>query len=75
MAMSLTVDQDRLLAYFDYPAEHRKHLRTTNPIESTFATVRLREGVTKGGLADRRAHDGVQAATSRRRALAPHRRR
>ncbi len=39
----------RLLAYFDYPAEHWKHLRTTNPIESTFATVRLREGVTKGG--------------------------
>ena len=37
-----------LLAYFDYPAEHWKHLRTTNPIESTFATVRLREGVTKG---------------------------
>jgi transposase-like protein len=45
---SLTVDQNRLLAYFDYPAEHWKHLRTTNPIESTFATVRLREGVTKG---------------------------
>ena len=45
---SLTVDQDRLLAFFDYPAEHWKHLRTTNPIESTFATVRLREGVTKG---------------------------
>ena len=45
---SLTVDQDRLLAYFEYPAEHWKHLRTTNPIESTFATVRLREGVTRG---------------------------
>ena len=45
---SLTVDQDRLLAYFDYPAEHWKHLRTTNPIESTFSTVRAREGVTKG---------------------------
>jgi putative transposase len=45
---ALTVDQGRLLAYFDYPAEHWKHLRTTNPIESTFATVRLREGVTKG---------------------------
>ena len=45
---SLTVDQHRLLAYFDYPAAHWKHLRTTNPIESTFATVRLREGVTKG---------------------------
>ena len=36
-----------MLAYFDYPAEHWKHLRTTNPIGSTFATVRLREGVTK----------------------------
>jgi putative transposase len=45
---SLTVDRDRLLAYFEYPADHWKHLRTTNPIESTFATVRLREGVTKG---------------------------
>lgn len=48
---SLTVDQDhqdRALAYFDYPAAHWQHLRTTNPIESTFATVRLREGVTKG---------------------------
>ncbi|MBI4519978.1 MAG: transposase, partial [Gemmatimonadetes bacterium] len=44
---SLTGDQERLLAYFDYPAEHWKHLRTTSPIESTFATVRLREGVTK----------------------------
>src|SRR5437667_5975678 len=45
---SLTVDQDRLLAYFDYPAEHWKHLRTTNPIESTVAPVRLRQGLTKG---------------------------
>ena len=45
---ALTIDQTRLLAYFDYPAEHWKHLRTTNPIESTFATVWLREGVTKG---------------------------
>ena len=48
---SLTTDQAPLLTYFAYPAEHCKHLRTTNPtnpIESTFATVRLREGVTKG---------------------------
>jgi transposase-like protein len=37
-----------LLTLFDYPAEQGKHLRTTNPIESTFATVRLRERVTKG---------------------------
>jgi transposase-like protein len=45
---SLTTDQARLLTHFDYPAEHWKHLRSTNPIESTFATVRLRERVTKG---------------------------
>jgi putative transposase len=44
----LTKDQDALLAFFDFPAEHWKHLRTTNPIESTFATVRLRTRVTKG---------------------------
>jgi len=37
-----------LLAFYDYPAEHWIHLRTTNPIESTFATVRLWQRVTKG---------------------------
>ncbi|MGW4822005.1 IS256 family transposase [Streptomyces sp. NPDC004227] len=41
-------DQNVLLAFYDYPAEHWIHLRTTNPIESTFATVRLRTKVTKG---------------------------
>ncbi len=41
-------DQDVLLAFYDYPAEHWIHLRTTNPIESTFATVRLRTKVTRG---------------------------
>ena len=41
-------DLDVLLAFFDFPAEHWIHLRTTNPIESTFATVRLRQRVTKG---------------------------
>jgi transposase-like protein len=41
-------DEDELLAFYDYPAEHWVHLRTTNPIESTFATVRLRTKVTKG---------------------------
>jgi transposase-like protein len=41
-------DEDVLLAFYDYPAEHRVHLRTTNPIESTFATVRHRTKVTKG---------------------------
>jgi len=44
----VTEDQDELLAFYDYPAEHWVHLRTTNPIESTFATVRLRTKVTKG---------------------------
>ncbi|MEU2427079.1 IS256 family transposase [Streptomyces sp. NPDC007851] len=44
----ITNDQEVLLEFFDYPAEHWIHLRTTNPIESTFATVRLRTKVTKG---------------------------
>lgn len=39
---------DRLLTFFDYPAEHWKHLRTSNVVESPFATVRLRQRVTKG---------------------------
>jgi len=47
-AAKITEDEDELLAFYDYPAEHRVHLRTTNPIESTFATVRLRTKVTKG---------------------------
>ena len=37
-----------LLAFYDYPAEHWIHLRTTNPIESTFSTLRLRTRVTRG---------------------------
>ena len=41
-------DDDVLLEFYRYPAEHWIHLRTTNPIESTFATVRLRTKVTKG---------------------------
>jgi transposase-like protein len=44
----LTEDRDALLAFYDFPAEHWIHLRTTNPIESTFATVRLRHRRTKG---------------------------
>jgi transposase-like protein len=44
----ITDDLDVLQAFYDYPAEHSIHLRTTNPIESTFATVRLRQRVTKG---------------------------
>jgi putative transposase len=45
---SLAVNWERLTAFFDFPAEHWKHLRTTNVIESAFATVRLRERATKG---------------------------
>ena len=44
----LRKDRDVLLAFYDFPAEHWGHLRTTNPIESTFATVRLRTVRTKG---------------------------
>ncbi len=46
-AECLMDDLDRMLAYFDFPAEHHKHLRTTNPIESIFASVRLRTGAMK----------------------------
>ena len=45
---TLEQDADVLLTFFDFPAEHWKHLRTTNVIESPFATVRLRQRVTKG---------------------------
>ena len=44
----LAEDQETLLTFFSYPAEHWTHLRTTNLIESPFATVRLRQRVTKG---------------------------
>ena len=44
----LRKDRDVLLAFYDFPAKHWGHLRTTNPIESTFATVRLRTVRTKG---------------------------
>jgi transposase-like protein len=47
-AAKITDDLDMLLAFYDFPAEPWIHLRTTNPIESTFATVRLRTRVTKG---------------------------
>ena len=66
-----------LLAFYDYPAEHWIHLRTTNPIESTFATVRLRQRITKGpgsraaGIA--MAYKLIEAAQSRWRTVnAPH---
>jgi putative transposase len=47
-AQCLAKDREELLAFYDFPAEHWSHLRTTNPIESTFATVRLRTNKTKG---------------------------
>ena len=70
-------DRDTLLEFYKYPAEHWIHLRTTNPIESTFATVRLRTKVTKGpgsraaGLA--MAYKLIDAAQARWRSVnAPH---
>jgi transposase-like protein len=70
-------DTEVLLSFFDYPAEHWVHLKTTNPIESTFATVRLGTKVTKGpgskaaGLA--MAYKLIEAAQDRWRAVnAPH---
>ena len=51
----LNKDRDALLAFYDLPAEHWKHLRTTNPIESTFATVRHRTIRSKGCLSNKTA--------------------
>ena len=59
-----------LLAFYDFPAEHWIHLRTTNPIESTFATVRLRTAKTRGcGVTHKHSRDGVQAGQERRAAV------
>ena len=76
-AAKITGDLGQLLAFYDYPAEHWVHLRTTNPVESTFATVRHRTKVTKGpgsraaGLA--MAFKLIEAAQDRWRAVnAPH---
>ncbi|PKK89016.1 MAG: hypothetical protein CVV64_16145 [Candidatus Wallbacteria bacterium HGW-Wallbacteria-1] len=44
----LKKDRDTLFTFYNFPAEHWSHIRTTNPIESTFATVRLRTKRTKG---------------------------
>ena len=54
-AECLVRDRDTLLTFFDFPAEHWDHLRTTNPIESVFATVRHRTVRTKGSLSHRTA--------------------
>jgi transposase-like protein len=73
----ITEDAEALLCFFDFPAEHWVHLKTSNPIESTFASVRLRTRVTKGpgskaaGLA--MAFKLLEAARDRWRAVnAPH---
>ena len=47
-AACLVDDREALLTHFDFPADHWRHIRTTNPVESPFATVRLRQRVTKG---------------------------
>jgi putative transposase len=44
----ITEDEEALLTFYDYPAEHWRHLRTTNPVESVFAPVRARTDITKG---------------------------
>ncbi|MFO0790170.1 MAG: transposase [Pirellulales bacterium] len=72
----LEKDRDVLLTFYDFPAEHWKHLRTTNPIESTFATIRLRHRRTKGS-GSRRASLAMmfklaQAAQKRWRRLNGH---
>ena len=54
-AACLAKDRETLLAFYDFPAEHWKHLRTTNPIESTFATVRHRTVRSKGCLSNKTA--------------------
>jgi len=51
----LTKDRETLLTFFDFPAEHWDHLRTSNPIESVFATVRHRTVRTKGSLSHKTA--------------------
>src|SRR5215211_4695057 len=53
--VTLTKDRDALLAFYDFPAEHWKHLRTTNVIESSFATIRHRTVRSKGCLSNKTA--------------------
>ncbi len=49
-AECLKKDHDALLTFYDFPARHWSHIRTTNPVESTFATVRLRTAKTRNNL-------------------------
>ena len=62
----ITDDADVLLEFYNYPAEHWVHLRTTNPIESTFATVRLRTKVTKGPTTEVAAAEVISWRTVKR---------
>ena len=72
----LKKDRDVLLTFYDFPAEHWKHIRTTNPIESTFATIRLRHRRTKGSGSRRTGlamlYKLAQAAEKRWRRLNGH---
>ena len=76
-AAKIVDDQDELLAFYDFPAEHWAHLRTSNPIESTFSPVKARTKVTRGA-GSRKAALGmafklIEAAQGRwRRINAPH---
>ena len=53
-AVAIADEKEMLLAYYDYPAEHWRHFRTTNLIESPFATVRARTDLTKGPRSKKR---------------------
>jgi len=73
----ITGEVDELLAFYDFPAEHWVHLRTTNPIESTFSTMKLRTKVTRGagsaGAALAMVFKLAESAQARWRAItAPH---
>ncbi|GGU24785.1 IS256 family transposase [Streptomyces lavendofoliae] len=73
-AAEITEDREGLPAFYDFPAEHWIHLRTTNPIESTFSTVKLRTKVTRGAGSPAAAlamvFKLVESARARRRAVA-----
>ncbi len=69
----LARDREELLAFYDFPAAHWGHLRTTNPIESTFATIRLRTAKTRNCLSEKTAlslvHQLAMSAQKRWRRL------
>ena len=72
-ASCLARDRETLLAFYDFPAAHWQHLRTTNPIESTFATIRLRTVKTRNCLSVKTAlslvHQLAMSAQKRWRRL------